>query len=145
MPVSVSSDLPLPAGTVADLLARPAVLQFLLWPLLTVSPPGSPRFGIGEDITITLRLGGLIPLWRHTLRVVETDPTTGSAITEEHGGPLRRWRHTMTVEPLTAGTSRYTDRVEIDAGRSTRLAAHVARGLYRHRHRRWQTLARLLS
>lgn len=79
------------------------------------------------------------------MRVVEADPDGGSARTEEHGGPLRRWSHRVSAVEVGPDRCRYTDAVELDAGRATPLAAVVTRAFYRHRHRRWAALARVLA
>lgn len=142
MLIRVNSELPVPAEVVADLLRKPAVLQHVAWPILVM--PGLPdEFSLGDEVTFRLYLLGVFPLWRHTVRVVGAEPR--AARTEEHGGPLRSWRHDLTVTPVSEHSCRYTDEVEIDAGRLTPLAAAVARVFYRYRHRRWAALARVLA
>jgi hypothetical protein len=50
------------------------------------------------------------------------------------------------VRPLEAGTCRYSDEIEIDAGLLTPLVWLFARVFYGHRQRRWQKVAmRLLE
>lgn len=144
VPVVVSSELPVPAATVADLVARPALMRHVLWPVITV-PDLPEEFDAEHGVTVGLSLFGVVPLWRHTIRVVEIDREALVAVTEEHGGPVRRWRHRLTAVPLGDGRCRYTDEVEIDAGALTCLARLVARGLYTHRHRRLRALARVLA
>lgn len=96
-------------------------------------------------MTVRLYLFGVIPLWRHTVRVIEGDEAKGEACTEEHGGPLRRWRHRLTAEPVDGNSCRYTDEVDIDAGWLTPVAAATARRFYRYRHRRWRAPCRVLA
>lgn len=142
MRIKVESDLPLPADVVANLIRKPALLQHVAWPFFLMRGlPG--EFSIGEATTIRLYLSGFVPLWRHTITVVSA--TDREALTEEHGGPLRSWRHRLSVTPLSEASCRYTDEVEIDAGRFTPLAGPFARSFYRHRHRRWASLARVLA
>jgi hypothetical protein len=45
------------------------------------------------------------------------------------------------VEPLADGTSRYSDTVDVDAGRLTGAVAFFGTLLYRYRQRRWKRLA----
>jgi hypothetical protein len=53
--------------------------------------------------------------------------------------------HRLTFQPLTATSCRYTDEIKIDAGLrglATRVFIHL---IFRYRHRRWRSLARVLS
>ena len=142
--VAVSSELPIPADTVADLVTRPALMRHVLWPIVTF-PDLPEEYDVEHGVTVGLALLGVVPLWRHTIRVVEIDREALVAVTEEHGGPVRRWRHRLTAVPLGDDRCRYTDEVEIDAGALTGVTRLVARGLYVYRHRRWRALARVLA
>ena len=82
----------------------------------------------------------MIPAYRHTIEVLDVDDTTRTIRTHEYGGMLRSWNHTLHVEPVTDGSCRYSDTVEIDAGRLTSVVVAVARGIYAYRHRRWRRL-----
>ncbi|HXV93476.1 MAG TPA: hypothetical protein VD813_09275 [Pseudonocardia sp.] len=86
-----------------------------------------------------------MPFSRHTIEVAEVDEGGRRLVTEERGGLLRRWRHTIEVRPAGAGTCRYSDTVEIDAGPLTPVVAAVARVFYRLRQRRWRALAPFLA
>lgn len=142
--VAVSSELPIPAGTVAELVTRPALMRHVLWPIITF-PDLPEEYDVEHGVTVGLSLFGVLPLWRHAIRVVEADRDAFVAVTEEHGGPVRRWRHRLTAVPLDDDRCRYTDEVEIDAGALTVVARLVANGLYTYRHRRWRALARVLA
>jgi hypothetical protein len=65
---------------------------------------------------------------------------TRTARTREHGGVLRTWNHAIHVEPLSASTCRYSDSVDIDAGRLTPVVLVVADAFFAHRQRRWHQL-----
>jgi hypothetical protein len=98
----------------------------------------------GESVTGWLLLFHLLPLHRHTIRVVRVDHGARTLETEEGGGVLRRWNHRLSVVPLPGGTSRYSDVVDIDAGALTGVVAATSTALYRYRQRRWRRLARRL-
>ena len=119
----MSSTLPVPAEGVGGLMGKPALLRHVTWPILRIR--GLPdTVAPGQRMVVRLVLLGVVPLWDHTITV-----TAGGdleARTEEHGGPLRAWRHHLHVEPLGPAGCRYTDEVEIDAGRLTPLAEAVA-------------------
>ncbi|GAA1430297.1 hypothetical protein GCM10009616_14490 [Microlunatus lacustris] len=142
MSIRVSSTLPVPAAVVAELMGKPALLRHVTWPILTIH--GLPEtVAPGRPVVVRLVLFGLVPLWRHTITVVASGAL--EARTDEHGGPLRTWRHHLLVEPLSATSCRYTDEVDLDAGRLTPVARSAARLFYRHRHQRWRALSRVLA
>ena len=99
-------------------------------------------FRAGESGTGWLFALHLIPAYRHTIEVLEVDDATRTVRTHECGGVLRSWDHTLHVEPVADGVCRYSDTVEIDAGRCTRATVLLARGIYAYRHRRWRKLVR---
>jgi len=55
---------------------------------------------------------------------------------------LRAWNHTLKVLPIDEANCRYSDTVDIDAGRATAFVAALAVGIYRYRQRRWHKLVR---
>ena len=96
----------------------------------------------GERVVTWLLLGGVLPVSRHHLEVRSIDPERRTIDTHEWGGLVRTWDHTIHIEPMDARRCRYTDRIDIDAGRLTPLVARFAEVFYRHRQRRWRRLAR---
>lgn len=99
-------------------------------------------FRAGDRGTGWLFAFHVIPAYRHTIEVLSIDDATRTIRTHEHGGVLRSWNHTLHVEPVADGVCRYSDTVEIDAGRLTGMVSVLARGIYAYRHRRWRRLVR---
>lgn len=99
-------------------------------------------FRQGECGTSWLVLFNVLPAWRHTIRLDELDPTTRTMRSREHGGVIKDWRHTLHVEPIGDQLCRYSDTVQIDAGRLTGLVAVIGTLMYRIRQRRWHALTR---
>lgn len=97
-------------------------------------------FQAGDRGTGWLFAFHLIPAYRHTIEVLEVDDGTRTIRTHEYGGVLRSWDHTLHAEPVTDQSCRYSDTVEIDAGRLTSAVVMLARGIYAYRHRRWRKL-----
>ncbi|OAT68942.1 hypothetical protein AWB85_07695 [Mycobacteroides immunogenum] len=95
---------------------------------------------VGERGTAWLWGLHLIPLYRHTIHVVEVDEGTRTVRTHEGGGILRSWNHTLHVEPLGPARSRYSDSIDIDAGLFTAVVARGALAIFRYRQRRWRKL-----
>ena len=75
------------------------------------------------------------------IRIASIDDDARRLRTDEGSRLLRRWEHTIEVEAIDEATSRYTDRLEIEAGGLTPLVGLFARGLFRWRHHRWRRLA----
>lgn len=97
-------------------------------------------FGAGYHGSGWLFAFHVIPAYRHTIEVLEVDDATCTIRTHEYGGVLKSWDHTLHVEPGAEHTCRYSDTVEIDAGRWTGIVVVLARGIYAYRHRRWRKL-----
>jgi len=69
-------------------------------------------------------------------------PATSGDVRQIHdngrGALIRRWDHLVTIEPAGPGRTRYTDRVEVEAGPLTPLVWAFERVFYAYRQRRWQ-------
>lgn len=100
------------------------------------------RIEVGTQGSARFWLFGVIPAWTHHLTIKRLDPT--EIYTNEHGGPVRTWNHRLTFEPIDEGSCRYTDEIETDDGLRGLPTRAFARVMFRHRHRRWRRLARIL-
>lgn len=142
--VRLSTELPIPADTAFALAQKVELFKFVVAPILRAPGLEMPDvLAPGAEGAARLWWFGVIPTWTHHLRLVRLG---GNEIyTNEHGGPVRTWNHRLTFEPLTAGSCRYTDEIEIDPGLhglGTRVFVHL---MFRYRHRRWRSLARVLA
>jgi hypothetical protein len=59
--------------------------------------------------------------------------------------PVHTWNHRLTFEPIDEASCRYTDEIETDDGWRGAPTRLFIRLMFRHRHRRWHQLARILS
>jgi hypothetical protein len=100
---------------------------------------------LGARHELRLRAFGLIPLWRHRLRIVRLDRESGEALTNEGGGPLTAWNHRIRVEGAEGGRTRYTDEVEVRSGPLTPLSWAIAHAVFAYRQARFRALARGLA
>ena len=149
--VEVSTSLPAPPDRVWELVQQPAMLERVSAPLLRFTPrAGSfPQRWTPGEYQMGVKLFGLIPLDDQIVGIeLSPQPAEGHALRDNgracarDGGPgglIRRWDHLMLVEPDGSGT-RYTDRVDVEAGALTGAAALFARTLYRHRQKNWRRL-----
>lgn len=146
--VRVSTDLPLAAEAACELAQKPALFAFVVRPVFRVTGLPDERFqraaGPGDELSARLWWFGLVPAWRHHLRIVAIEPRELS--TNERGGLLRSWNHRLTFTPGDdPQRCRYTDEVTLDAGPLTPLVWLFAQGLFRWRQARWRALARVLA
>lgn len=145
MRVRVSTQLPIAAADACRLARKPALLSYVLWPWLQMTPttPLADVVAEGDQLRARLRFLGLLPGWTHTLRIDRLED--GEIASSEHGGPVRTWNHTLTFEPISENACRYTDTVQIHAGVLTPLVALFAALIYRYRQMRWRSLARVMA
>jgi hypothetical protein len=135
--------LPIPAEAAAALARKPEMMAYVLSPVLRIY-----RLEVPEDIEVGTNgaarfwLFGVIPAWTHHLTVKQLDPT--EIYTHEHGGPVHTWNHRLTFEPIDDQRCRYTDEIETDDGSRGAPTRLFIKLIFRHRHRRWRTLAKIL-
>jgi hypothetical protein len=130
-----------------DSVKRPATLRYITRGLLgfRISGDVPEQFAEGETYSLRLLFFGVVPAWRHEIRIVRVDETAHEIRTEERGGPVRQWRHRIAIDPEGWGSTRYLDELEIAAGVLTPLVWFYAQIFYRYRQRRWRRLARRLA
>lgn len=142
--VTLTIDLPIPAELASALARKPELMQFVLSPVLR-----APRLRVPEHIEVGTQASarlwwfGLIPAWTHHLEIKQLDPT--EIFTHEHGGPVHTWNHRLTFTPIDEHRCRYTDEIETDDGGRGVATRLFIRLMFRHRHRRWRTLAQILA
>jgi hypothetical protein len=140
--IHVETILPTDADSVWRAMQYPVTFLYVcrgLFRLPALEGRSAP-LRVGERGSGWLFAFHLIPAYRHTLEILGADESTRTITTHEYGGLLTSWDHTLHVEPITESRCRYSDTVDIDAGRLTPVVALVARGLYRYRQRRWHLL-----
>ncbi|WP_320672755.1 hypothetical protein [Patulibacter defluvii] len=139
-----TSELPISAETAFALAQKPDLFRYVVAPFLRVPRLDLPaRLEAGAEGSARLWWLGVVPSWRHHLRLVHIGP--GELRTVEHGGPVRRWNHHLRFEPLGADRCRYTDEIELEDGLRGAPTRLFARLIFRYRHRRWRALARVLA
>lgn len=142
--VTLTTELPIPAATAARIARNPELMRYVLRPILHMYRLNVPdRIDVGTQGSARLWWFGLIPSWTHHITVKQLDAT--EIYTHEHGGPVRTWNHRLTFEPLDDDRCRYTDEIDTEAGWRGAPTRVFVRLMFRHRHRRWRTLAAILQ
>lgn len=84
--IEIQTALPLSADRAVALARRSATFDYVAWPILRIR--GLPStLATGEHASARLWLLGVVPGWRHTLRVVADE--RHEIRTNERGGLLR--------------------------------------------------------
>ena len=91
------------------------------------------------DYRVALRGFGWLPLGEQIISIRIRD---NERELHDHGSSrfFRRWVHRLSVEPDGAEASRYTDRVDFDAGPLNSILLPLLQNFFRHRQRRWRCL-----
>lgn len=122
-------------------LQKPETLQTIAKPYAAFEPVGTaaPVWTVGSKSAYRFRLFGVIPFGTHTIYIVRFDPPEGVSSREgnEH---VPMWNHDIAMIPLDGNRAKYTDRVEIRAGRKTPFVWLRANAFYAHRQRKWISL-----
>ena len=125
-------------------LSQPNSLQFVSAPLLSFRPiEGTGLTGewaTGREYALRLYFLNIIPLGRHQIRLVEVNRETNTIQSQESGLLAPVWNHKISFHRVGDGAVRYTDEIEIKAGRLTLPIWLFAHLFYRHRQRRWKIL-----
>ena len=90
-------------------------------------------------------LFGVAPVGWQAIVISFPEPEGNTRFVRDNGyGPLiARWDHWIEIAPgAEPDTTRYTDRVIIEAGLLTPIITAFARFFYGHRQKRWRALAK---
>ena len=146
--VRISTVLYCSADELWNKIIDPSSLKFVASPVLTFVPEGQTdddlpdEWNTGVSYQMKLRLFGLIPLGRHTIRLVKIDRENRTIESRESGSLAKVWNHTISFRETSRGIVTYTDVIELDAGLLTPVVWLFSQLFYRHRQRRWKILLR---
>lgn len=139
--------LPLPVDAVWKQLLLGETFLYVARGILGVANAEAIRgpFHVGRTGALRLRAFHLVPVGKHEITVVSIDPVQHVIQTRERSWLLPVWNHTLTVAADGEETSRYTDRIEFDAGWLTPLAVPLVMAFFAYRQARWRRLARCMT
>lgn len=149
MRVYVESILPCSAELAWEEVRTSRLLLEVVRPLVVLRPLRGEQFSehwtSGQTMLCRTFLFGLIPLGVRTVHFTQVDSAAREIHTREFDRLIHRWDHVIRVRPIDGEHCRYSDEIEVEAGRLTRLAAWFVGVFYRHRQRRWQRVARRIA
>ena len=144
--VEITTHFNTPPDRIWEEVNKPGLLLFVARPFIRfepVEPQKLPDRWREEDYVFRIWLFGALPLGRQTIGISRPTKKGNSRELRDtgHSALIKRWDHLISVEADGDGT-RYTDRIEIDAGFVTLAVAAFARRFFAHRQRRWQILVK---
>lgn len=142
--VTLTTYLNAPADRIWDEVKKPRLLMFVAHPVLRfkpVDPVKLPDQWEDGDYVFDLKWHGVVPLGKQVISISRPAAEGDLKLLRDngHSALIKRWDHLISVKPEDDGT-RYTDRIEIEAGVITPIVTSFARRFYSHRQRRWQRL-----
>lgn len=142
--ISVSSLFPAPIDKIWDKLQSLDTLRYIAAPFLSFAPLGGAEtvWREGRTARFGLKMFGLIPMGTHTIKVIEFNRDTLAIYTNESNKATPVWNHRILLEKIDDNLTRYTDEVEIGAGRKTAAIALWSKFFYKHRQKKWLNLLR---
>jgi len=140
MIVSKTSVFPADREKIFEKIRKLETLQFIAKPYATFEPVGNmtETWKIGSTSSYRFKLFGIIPFGIHTIHIICFDPERISS--HEGNTHVPVWNHDIMMEIMDNSHTKYTDRVEIEAGWKTVLIWLWANAFYRHRQRKWINL-----
>ena len=126
------------------MIMRPALFLHVAAPLVAFAPVGRgafPDVWKAGEYRGSMKLFGLLPIGWQAIVIEFPSDTDGTLVLRDRGyGPmLREWDHRIEVDPDGAGTL-YTDKLTLDSGALTPVAAFMVRQFFKHRQRRLRAL-----
>ena len=94
----------------------------------------------GVVYRVRFKIFGIIPMGGiHSLKIEKIDHIDKILRSQESNDLIQIWNHDLIVQKENDLT-KYTDRIDIEAGFLTSFVCIFAKCLYRHRQRRWNLL-----
>ena len=137
MIVQKTSVFPAGRDDVFQKLQRLETLQYIARPYATFDPAGNIQHTWTEGSTSSyyFRLFGIIPYGIHTIHIIRFDPDVIRSREGNKHVPV--WNHDIRMEVIDDHRTKYTDRVEIQAGWKTVFIWIWANAFYAHRQKKW--------
>ncbi len=88
----------------------------------------------GQTITVDVTMLGMMKTKGHVMYVETLDRKNRILQSRERNPDVKRWDHTLTIEQDDDFVL-WTDRIVLDAGMTTWIAAFFCRYVYTHRHK----------
>lgn len=143
--IGLSIDLPASIDDVWRHACTPKLLHYVTKGIMSftpIDPPVWPDVWAAHEYEAQMRFGGFLPVGKQILGMEYPPADGGKRFLRDngHSASIARWDHLITLEPIDATHTRYTDCLDLDAGFRTPLIAAFAKQFYGYRQKRWRKL-----
>jgi len=125
-------------------LQKISALQQVASPMLVFKPIDGitlpEKWESGQEYALTISFFGILPLGKHTIKIINIDEEQLEILTNESGTLTKVWDHLIKIEVLNNKNIKYTDSVEIKAGILTLFVWLFAYVFYGHRQKKWKEI-----
>jgi ligand-binding SRPBCC domain-containing protein len=141
--IKIETSFDAPAEKVWPYLLELKTLQYIARPLVYFKPKVEfNQFREGENYNLTLKILGLFPIRNHLIFIKELNKASLTIKSQESNAIIPIWNHTISLKPNGDKTD-YTDEIEINAGKLTKIISTFAKIFYKHRQKRWKKLLKI--
>ena len=138
-------DLKTDYETVKARIMEPRLFLHVAAPLVKFAPIGMEAFPdrwAEQVYRGSMKLFGVIPIGWQAIVIHFGDGASDALVLNDRGyGPtLRKWDHRIEATPREGGGTLYVDRLRMDAGLLTPIAAFFVAQFFKHRQRRLRAL-----
>ena len=143
--IQISTILNAPISRVWEELNRPQLLDYVsrgMVSLRPIEPETLPEIWEERDYKLGVRQYGWLPVGWQVIKIERPRARSGRRFLRDngHGKFVKQWDHLTTLEPVDDNYTRFTDRLDLEAGIFTGYTAHFARKYYAYRQNRWAEL-----
>jgi len=141
--ITVSSTFPVSKDQIWNKIQQVETLRYVARPYAMFDPVGEipTEWKEGDTYVFRTRMHSILPIGKHTIRIVQTNREKGEIVSCEFDKVVRIWEHTIRMKENGAvSVTDYTDIVSIYAGILTPVVAWWSVRFYKHRQRKWKKL-----
>lgn len=126
-----------------------SLLEYVAKPWLVfepIEPQILPKTWQEDKYLVKMKFLGIIPCGKQWINISILDTSAERQVYKirdnGQGDLVNKWNHLIVIEGTSTGKTKYTDRLELDAGILTPLVWVYANIFYQHRQKRWQKLVK---
>lgn len=144
--LTVSSEIPIDLDSAWANVKTPVLLRFVAKGMIRFKAVESrfpKQWEVGQTYGAKMRVFGFIPFGgTHYLFIEKIDDNNNTISTKEWDNGAKVWNHDVTMKDLGNGIIYYEDSITIYGGIMTGFITSFAKRFYKHRQKRWQTVAK---
>ncbi len=147
--LEISTELDCSAERAWQEVQTTRLLEYVTRSLLVfepIEPQVWPKTWQEDKYFVRMKFLGIVPFGQQWIDISILDTSAEKQVYQirdnGHGDLVNKWDHLIIIEEIPTGKTKYTDRLELEAGILTPLVWLYANIFYRHRQKRWQKLVK---